>query len=421
MSRKSIGLWTTLLVLALAAGAAFVYLRRAPTPAAGPEAAAASQAQDGASRPGNGGATAGAGGGGGGPIAVTTVLAATRDFKVKLDANGTVVSLNSVDIRPQVSTVITKVHIREGQFVKAGDILFSLDNRTDQVAVTRAQADLQKAQAALADAQRNLARSQDLQRQQFVSQSAVDTNQAAVDAQNATVAASRAAVDAAKVGLGYSRIVAPSAGRVGAINVFAGSFVAPSTTVLANITQLDPIGVSFSLPQRNLNDALDTLRSGGGVVTAQLPENRGALNGKLQFVDSSVDASSGAVKVKAVFPNPDEKLWPGAYVNVSLQIETIKNAITVPQASIIQGARGKAVYVIEGGKAALQPVEVVYAAGNDAVVKGVAAGARVVVDGRQNLRPGATVIDTPLERAGTGNAARAMRAASAASGPAPQP
>lgn len=340
------------------------------------------------------GASAPASGAGGPPVSVSTVKAVQRDVDITLEATGTVTALNSVDVRPQVSSTIAKVHIREGQFVKAGALLFTLDARADEVNVAKARAQLAKDQAALADAQRQYARSRELLAQNFISQSALDANQTLVDSATAVVAADRAAVEAAQVTLGFSRITAPSAGRAGAINVFPGSYVQPAGAPLVTITQIDPMSVAFSLPQRNLSDALQSLRGGGGSVTAVLPEGRGTLTGRLQFVDNSVDAASGTVKVKAVFDNRDEKLWPGAYVNVQLVVRTLKGAITVPQAAIIQGARGKTVYVVgDDRKAALRPVEVLEAVGDDAVVKGVKPGDRVVLDGRQNVRPGGLVVE----------------------------
>jgi RND family efflux transporter MFP subunit len=353
-------------------------------------------------------------GAGGAPVSVGTVRAEQRDFAVQLEATGTVTALTSVDVKPQVTSVITKVHFREGEFVKAGQPLFTLDTRTDETNVVKARAQLQKDLASLADAERQLARTKELFAQNFVSQVAVDTNQTLVEAQRAVVAADRAAIQAAQVGLSLNRIVAPNSGRAGAVNVFPGTLVQPGSAPLVTITQLDPIAVTFSLPQRNLNDALAALRSGGGKVTAVLPENRGTLSGKLGFVDNSVDAGSGTVKVKAVFDNREENLWPGAFVSVKLAVQTLKGAIVVPQASIVQGARGKVVYVVEpGNKAGVRPVEVVHAAGTEAVVTGVQAGDRVVVEGRQNLRPGSNVIDRPVEPA-----SGAARGRGAASGPA---
>jgi RND family efflux transporter MFP subunit len=359
---------------------------------------------------------------------VTAERAQKRDFEVRLDATGTVTAVNSVDVKPQVSSVISKVHVREGQFVKAGELLFTLDTRSDDANVAKAQAQLVKDQATLADAQRQLARSRDLLAQKFVSQAAVDTNLALVDAQSAAVAADKVAIDAARVGQSYGRNTAPGAGRVGAVNVFAGSSVQANTTTLLTITQLDPIYVSFNLPQRNIGDALQSLAVGGGRVTATLPDSKVALDGRLQFVDNAIDAASGTVKVKAVFDNKGPQLWPGAFVNVRMTVKTLKDAVIVPQAAVVQGPRGRVVFVIEpDDKAAARPVELLQASGPDAVVSGVRAGERVIVDGRQNIRPGMMVVERPAEGgrgargaaasgARTGAASAAVDAASAAVG-----
>ena len=366
----------------------------------------------------------GAAAGAGGPVSVSSVRALARDVDVMLEATGTISALNSVDIRPQVSSVITQVNIREGQFVKAGQLLFTLDARNDEVKLATARAQLARDQASLVGAQRQLSRARELLGQGFISQSAIEINQTLVDTQQAVVTADRAAIQAALVGLSYNRIVAPAAGRAGAINVFAGSTVQPGGSALVTITQLDPIAVSFSLPQRNLNDALQTLRAGGGTVVAVLPEARGEVTGKLQFVDNVVDPNSGTVKVKARFDNAKEALWPGAFVTVRLAVRTMKDAVVVPQAAVIQGPRGAIVYTVDAeNKAASKRVEVLYANGPDAVASGVRAGDRIVVEGRQNLRPGVTVV----ERDATGAAASGVASApgtgasSTATGPAVSP
>ena len=332
----------------------------------------------------------------GAPISVSTVRAQKKNVDVMLETTGTVAALNTVDVRSQVASIITKVNIREGQFVKAGELLFTLDSRNDDVNVAKARAQLAKDEAALADAQRQLARSKDLMAQNFISQAAVDTNQTLVDSQKSVVAASRAAIDAAQVALSYNRIVAPSSGRAGAINVYPGTTVQPAAAVLVTITQLDPIAVAFNLPQRNLNDALQALRSGGGKVYAVLPEKRGTIVGKLLFVDNVVDPNSGTVRVKAQFDNASDTLWPGAFVNIQFAARTLNDAIVVPQAAVIPGPRGTIVYVVDAqNRATARPVEMIYAAGLDAVVSGVQPGEKVVVDGRQNLRSGAVVVERP--------------------------
>jgi RND family efflux transporter MFP subunit len=348
-----------------------------------------------------------ASGAGGPPVSVGTVPAVRKDYLVQLEATGTVTALNSVDVKPQVGSTVTAVHFHEGDFVRAGQLLFTLDARTDETNVAKAQAQLQKDMASLADAQRQLARAKELLAQNFVSQVAVDTNQTLVESQQAAVAADRAAVRAAQVGLSYTRITAPGAGRVGTINVFPGTVVQPSSSALVTITQLDPIAVSFNLPQRHLQDALQSMRSGAasGAVQATLGEGQPPLSGKLSFVDNGVDPASGTVKVKAQFDNHDAKLWPGGFVTVKLAVQTLKDAIVVPQASVIQSPRGRIVYVVENGKAVSRQVELVHSAGTDAVVTGVRAGEHVIVDGRQNVRPGGNVVERAAERpAGQGAA-----------------
>ena len=402
----AVAAWVVGAAAALAAGGC----SKEPTPGAAAAAGASAAA------------SGGGGGSGGGPVSVTSVRAQRRDVDVMLEATGTVAALNSVDIRSQVNSVITRVSIREGQFVKAGQLLFTLDARTDEANLARARAQLAKDEASLADAQRQLSRSKDLVAQNFISQSALDTNQTLVDTQQSAVVASRAAIGSVQIALSYDRIVAPAAGRAGAINVFAGTTVQSGGGALVTITQLDPIGVAFNLPQRNLNDALRMLRVGGGKVTAVLPDKRGSAVGRLLFVDNAIDANSGTVRVKARFDNREAALWPGAFVTVRLAVNTLKDATVVPQAALIQGPRGSIVYVIDAqNKAQARPVEVVYAAGLDAVVSGVQPGERVVLDGRQNLRAGVTVAERAASAAsGAGAGAsgagpgRAMDAASGA-------
>lgn len=353
----------------------------------------------------------------GAPVSVITVRARASDVDVTIEATGTVTPLNSVEMRPQISNVITGVHIREGQFVKAGQLLFTLDTRNDEVIVAKAKAVLAKDMAALADAQRQLRRSLELLQQNFISQGAVDTTQTLVNSQQAIIVSDQAAINAAQVGLSYNSIVAPSAGRAGAINVFVGSTVQPAGVALVTITRLDPIAVSFNLPQRNLVDALKMLRTGGGKVVAVLPEGGGVTTGKLKFVDSMVEANSGTVRVKAEFANAAELLWPGAFVTVQLAVRTLKNVVTVPQAAVIQGPRGSIVYAVGAdNKAEARRIDVLYATGPDAVASGVSAGERVVVDGRQNLRAGVVVVErAPIDSAGVGRSARASPGASGGS------
>lgn len=340
------------------------------------------------------------------PVSVTVQSARQRDVPVVLEAPGAVVPVSSVDVRPQVTSVVTRVHVREGQFVKAGELLFTLDSRGDEANVAKLRAQMAKDEAALADAQRQLARSRELLSQNFVSQGAVDTNQTLVESAHAVLAADRAAIDAAVLTLGYNRVAAPGAGRVGVINVFTGTSVVANQSTLVSITQLDPIDVAFALPQRHLPDLLAALQV-QAPVTVTLPAGAGTVRGRLQFVDNAIDAASGTIRVKARFANPQHRLWPGAYVAAAVAVKTLKDAVVIPQASIAQTPRGDVAFAVVGGKAVMRPVVVVAALGEEAAVTGVQAGERIVLDGRQNLRPGSIV----LERAPAGG-----RAASNAGG-----
>ena len=326
------------------------------------------------------------------PISVTTVQAKKRDMPVNLLATGTVVPLSSVDVRSQVTSTIREVHFKEGQFVKTGQLLFTLDARSDEANAAKARAQIAKDNASLADARRQWERAKQLLAQNFVSQGAVDTAQALVDAAAATVTADQAALAASNVAVSYARITAPQAGRAGAVNVYAGSAIQANLTPLVTITQLDPIGVAFSVPQRNLSSVLPALKDGGAEVSATLADGGGSFKGRLQFMDNLVDPNSGAVKAKAVFANPEGKLWPGAFVEVSQTLSTLKDVVVLPQACIIQSVLGTIVYVIADGVASLRPVKLLYAQDGDAAVAGVKPAEMVALDGRQNLRPDAAVV-----------------------------
>jgi RND family efflux transporter MFP subunit len=316
----------------------------------------------------------------------------------------------SVDVKPQINSVITQVHVKEGQFVKTGERLFTLDVRPDEANVAKARAQVAKDQAMLEDAQRQLARNRDLLVKGFISQGAVDSSQANVDSQKASVLSSRAALEAAQLALSYTNVRATGAGRLGAVNVFPGTTVQANQTSLVTITQLDPINISFNLPQRSLDAVLQGLKSGGAQVSATLPDAKGDVKGRLQFVDNAVDAATGTIKVKARFDNLQAKLWPGAFVKISLISDTLKDAVVIPTAAVIQSARGSVVYVADKSKAVLRPVKVVAAQGEFSAVTGVSAGERIVLEGRQNLRPDANVV----ERAATAAASAPVRAPASA-------
>jgi RND family efflux transporter MFP subunit len=220
--------------------------------------------------------------------------------------------------------------------------------------------------------------------------------------------------------MSFTRIAAPVSGRLGAINISTGSLVQPTAaTPMVTVTRLDPIEVSFALPQRQLGDALAALQSGRAAAEIALGDGAAKKqpprHGTLSFVDSTVDAATGTVKVKARFDNADQALWPGAFVDVKFAARTLPDAVTVPQAALIAGEDGVSLYTIDDqGLARKQKVQRVAAVGDEAVVQGLDAGQRVVVDGKQNVTPGAKVSERTAE---AGKARPAAQAASAAGKP----
>lgn len=327
------------------------------------------------------------------PITVTTVKAQKQNVAVNLQGNGIVTAMTTVDLRSQVTSTVAKIHLADGQFVKAGQLLFTLDSRTDEANLAKARAQLVKDQATLDDAKRQFERAKQLFTQNFISQGAVDTAQSVMESAAASTVADQAAIDASRVSLSFDRIVAPISGRAGAVSVSVGSLVQANTTPLVTITQLDPIAIAFSIPQRNLPDALAALKGGGAPVVAKLADGGGSFKGALQFVDNTVTAGSGTVQAKAVFANKEGKLWPGAYVDISQTVTTLIDATTIPLAAVVQGARGPVVYVMEDGRARSQIINVVYAEGTNAAVTGIKPGDVVVVDGKQNVRPNSPLVE----------------------------
>jgi RND family efflux transporter MFP subunit len=337
----------------------------------------------------------GAGGGKGGaqpPTTVNVITPTRQDVGVDVAANGTVTPQRTVDLRPQTTSTIRTVHIKEGQFVKSGQLMFSLDDRSDQASVAQAQAEVQRGRATLADLERQYKRSQELVAQKFLAQSAVDTLRSQVEGARAALAASSAAVRASQVSASYTSIRAPMAGRVGAINVYPGSLVQPATS-LATVTQLDPIDVAFTLPESSLGSLLAAQRAGKVAVEASTGvADAKPITGELSFVDNTVDASSGTIRVKAQFGNGDGLLWPGQYVNTRVTVRTIKDAVVIPQNAIIINAQGTFVYVVEkDGTARQVPIARQHAFGLNAAVTGLVGNEQVITEGKQNLRPGGKV------------------------------
>ncbi len=309
-----------------------------------------------------------------------------------LEAQGNVISLDEVDLRPQKTGTISKIHFNEGDEVKQGQLLFSLDSRDDEANLKKADARVAGSRAQRDIARRDWVRAQDLAEKNFISPSGLDATRAKLDAAESTLAQDIAALESAKVLLSYDHIAAPFAGRAGRIDVRVGSLVlANSTTSLVKITRLDPIGISFTLPERDL-PALQSAQKGEEIkVRIDLAGSK-ALSGKIVFIESSVDRTSGTIGIKARLPNTERLLWPGQFSPVKVLAGEIKNAVTLPAQAIQNGPNGRFVYVVKSDQTVTaQPVELQQVYQERVIVTGIGEGINVVLEGGQNLRPGSKV------------------------------
>ncbi|WP_293777387.1 efflux RND transporter periplasmic adaptor subunit [uncultured Oxalicibacterium sp.] len=324
-------------------------------------------------------------------MVVRSTVAKQQTVPLTVQANGTVSAITMVEVRPKVQNIVRAVHVKEGQFVKAGQLLFTLDERNDQSNLARSQAELAAAQSDLADAELTLKRNQDLAKQNFVSQAVVDTSRTRVESLRNTIKANQAAAQSSAIVLGDNRITASIDGRLGVINVFPGSLAQPAGTAMVTITQIDPIAVTFSLPERELQNVVGTYPNADAPVTVQLP-GQAPVTGRLMFIDNVTDSQTGTIRMKARFDNKERKLWPGGYVNVSMVTRNVPDAVTVPAQAVVTGPVDRFIYVIQQDQTVKDVKVTVLATENgQAVVTGLASGARVVVEGAQNLRPGSKV------------------------------
>ncbi|WP_447125102.1 efflux RND transporter periplasmic adaptor subunit [Glaciimonas sp. GG7] len=333
------------------------------------------------------------------PQIVRTSRAEQKTVPITVSANGYVTAINTVDVRPQIQNVVSQVHVREGQDVKANQLLFTLDARSDTSGVDKARAQLATDKANLVDAEMILKRNQDLLAQKFVSRAAVDSAQNKVHALRSIVNADQAVIDSTNIALGFNQINASISGRIGAISVHPGSLAQPSGTPMVTISQLDPIAVSFSLPEKELQTIRTSYPAGDAPVVVQLSADQ-QLVGKLIFIDNTADTQSGTIRMKAQFENPKRVMWPGTYVNISLISRSLIDATVIPAQSIVTGPDNKFVYLVnQDDTVRIQPLEVVEIANGHAAVTGIAVGSRIVVEGMQNLRPGTLVKESEMKPA----------------------
>jgi membrane fusion protein, multidrug efflux system len=328
--------------------------------------------------------------------AVPVVIAAARiqATPVRIDTIGTAQTIANVTIKSRIDGYIDSVLIHDGQYVKAGDVMFRLDSRSAQAQVQQGQAQLARDQAQLENARRDVQRYAPLVAKDFVSHQQYDTSKTSATALEASVASDQAQLDNMKVLMSYDTIVAPIDGRVGMVTIKAGNSIKSNDLPLATINQIKPIYVGFNLPQGEL-PALRAAMSGGTVSVAVLPQGdtQAPIKGTVEFFDNTVDIPSGTIAVRAKFTNDDQRLWPGQFVNVSVTTRTDANAVVIPPAAVQVGQNGNYVFLIkEDNTAELRPVTIARTIDGNAVVgKGLAAGDRVVVDGAMRLSDGARV------------------------------
>jgi multidrug efflux system membrane fusion protein len=329
------------------------------------------------------------------PIPVTVQKAASQDLPIVRAGVGTVTPLNTVDVKARVDGYLQTIAFVDGQQVKAGDVLAEIDPRPYQALLEQAQALLQRDNAQLASAQREESRATRLSATGAGSAQASDLAKAAVAMAKAAIAADQAAVDTATLNLAFTKILAPFAGRVGLRQVSAGALVHANDTVgIITVTQVRPIAVQFALPQGDLPDLSSGQAKGDLSVTVDTQDGATRLaTGKLTAIDNQIDPATGMIKLKALFDNPDDALWPGELVSALVQVRTDGNATVVPSAAIQNGQKGSYVFVLKpDGSVSTAPVKVGPVVGDlTAVLSGVAPGNDVVVSGQSRLAEGTKV------------------------------
>ncbi|HET7625684.1 MAG TPA: efflux RND transporter periplasmic adaptor subunit [Verrucomicrobiae bacterium] len=328
------------------------------------------------------------------PAPVLVAKAETRDVPVQIQGIGTVQAYSTVSIRSQITGAITDVHFEEGQEVKAGDLLFTLDQRPWLAALNQAKANFKRDEAQMINARLEFERTSNLFESRIASQQNLDAAQADYLAAQSTMAADSAEITNAEVNLSYTEIRAPIDGRTGSLNVKNGNVVKAPDDVLVTITQVHPIYVGFSVPERELHTVRQQLKKDTLTVKAYAPgETNRVSNGVLTFIDNAVDTNTGTILLKATFPNTNNWLWPGQFVQAELTLSVLKNAVVVPTQAVQTGQNGEYIFVVKPDSTVeMRPIVSGITVDDSQVIQsGLRSGETVVTDGQLRLTPGAEV------------------------------
>jgi membrane fusion protein, multidrug efflux system len=335
------------------------------------------------------------------PVPVTVTVAERRDVPIYLTGLGTVQALLSIDIQARVDGEMQQVMFTEGQHVKKGDVLAKIDPRPFRAAFDQAKAKRAQDVAGLVAAEKDLTRAKTLVLKSFETQQNVDLQQAKVDQLKASIAADEAAMESAQTQLDYTTIVAPSDGRVGIRRVDPGNIVhAADTRPITSLVLMQPCAALFVLPATNLTDVRQALSRGPVEVTAFDENGRTALStGQLLLIDNAIDQATANIRLKAIFPNDDDVLWAGEFVNARILVDTRHDVLTIPTASIQSGPKGAFTWVVAPNNTAEpRPIEVGPATDDVTIITaGLAEGDRVVVAGHYKLQSKAPVVASLMQ------------------------
>jgi multidrug efflux system membrane fusion protein len=359
-------------------------------------------------------------------VAVVTQPAGKSDISVYLTGIGTVTPLNTVTVKSRVDGQLMELLYQEGQSVSRGQLLARIDPRPFQVLLTQAEGQMARDQALLSNARVDLQRYRILCTQNAIPRQQLDTQEALVRQYEATVRSDRGQVDSARLQLTYSRITAPCSGRVGLRLVDAGNMVhASDSGGLVVITRMQPMTVVFTIPEDSLPQVMARMKGGRKLAVDVFDrEQRLKLaSGALLTLDNQVDPGTGTVKLKAIFPNRDNELFPNQFVNARLLVDVRRDAITVPSSAIQSGPKGKFLYLVKPDRRVeLRLVEVGDSEGGEtAITRGVAMGEQVVVDGAERLREGSRVMVRKAAQTGERAAAKSVPAPPLGRDTAPSP